>query len=140
MAGIEISGHIQSRDRKEREDYAARIYVIFPFLTFSSSKFIEYIWAEDLPIGTIKTSPAGNNIKQIVARSGKMEGAQWVVENRNVYEDYVAAFGKKPTMNAGAVAIMCNADNSKSSAGALFDDITIGTGSETIDLTGKGGR
>jgi hypothetical protein len=35
------------------------------------------------------------------------------------------AFGKKPGLQAGAIAIMCNADNTKSEAEALFDDIEI---------------
>lgn len=115
---------------KEKDDYAARVYVIFPFLNFSSSRFIEYIWAEDLPIGTIKTSPVSGNVRQIVVRSGRIEGGQWVNERRNVYEDYIKAFGRNPTMRAGAVAIMCDADNTKSSAEALFDDIAIRTKEE----------
>lgn len=111
---------------KEKDDYAARIYVIFPFLNFSSSKFIEYVWSEDLPVGTIQKSPEGDNIRLIVARTGKVEGAQWVVENRNVYEDYVEAFGAKPGRSVGAIAIMCDADSTKTQAEALFDDIAIG--------------
>lgn len=110
----------------EKDDYAARVYVIFPFLNFSSSKFIEYVWDENIPAGTVFDSPKSKNIRQIVARSGAAVGEQWVSESRNVYEDYVMAFGEKPRRNVGAVAIMCNADNTKSEAESLFDDIAIG--------------
>ena len=110
---------------KERDDYAARVYVIFPFLSFSSSKFIEYVWDKDMPLGTVMTSPRGDNIKQIVARSGELKEGQWVNETRNVYDDYVMAFGKPPTRSAGAIAIMCNADNTKTEAESLFDEIVI---------------
>lgn len=115
---------------KERDDYAARVYVIFPFLSFSSSKFMEYVWSEDLPVGTIQKSPEGDNIRIIVARSGKVEETQWVVENRDVYKDYLNAFGTKPTRSVGAIAIMCDADSTKTEAEALFDDIAIGNETE----------
>ncbi|MBN1526259.1 MAG: DUF3047 domain-containing protein [Candidatus Omnitrophica bacterium] len=109
----------------EKDDYAARVYVIFPFLSFSSSKFIEYVWAEDMEPGTILDSPAGKNVKKIVVRSGKVPGDEWVTETRNMYDDYVAAFGGKPTRSAGAVAIMCDADGSGSIAESTFDNIAI---------------
>lgn len=109
----------------EKDDYAARVYVIFPFLSFSSSKFIEYVWAEDMPVGTVMDSPAGKNVKKIVVRSGKAPEGGWVTESRNMYEDYAKVFGKKPGMGAGAIAIMCDAEGSQSIAEATFDDIAI---------------
>lgn len=110
---------------KERDDYAARVYVIFPYLSFSSSKFIEYVWDKDLPLGTVMTSPRSNNVKQIVARTGELKEGQWVNETRNVYDDYVLSFGKPPNLSVGAIAIMCNADNTKTEAESLFDEIVI---------------
>lgn len=114
-------------EEKDKDDYAARIYVVFPFLSFSSSKFIEYVWAQDMPVGTILKSPVADNVKLIVARNDKVSDGKWVSESRNVYKDYVKAFGKRPRMNVGAVAIMCDADNSKTEAESLFDDIAIAT-------------
>jgi len=114
-------------EEKDKDDYAARVYVVFPFLSFSSSKFIEYVWAQNIPVGTIMKSPVANNVRLIVARSNKAGDGEWVNENRNVYEDYVKAFGEKPRMSVGAVAIMCNANNSKTEAESFFDDIAIET-------------
>jgi hypothetical protein len=114
-----------ARTEEEKDDYAARIYVILPFLNFSTSKFLEYVWAEDIPVGTIIDSPSGNNVKIVVARSGKAGGREWVAESRNVYEDYIKAFGKKPNMKVRAIAIMCDADSTETSAESLFDDIVI---------------
>lgn len=114
-----------ARNEEEKDDYAARVYVIFPFLSFSSSKFLEYVWVEDMPVGTIINSPFGDNVKIIVARSGKGKEGEWVAESCNAYEDYVRAFGKKPNMKVRAIAIMCDADGTKTSAESLFDDITI---------------
>ena len=110
---------------KDRDDYAARVYVIFPFLNFSSSRFIEYLWSEDLPVGTIIDSPSGDNVKMIVIRSGKPESDAWISEKRNVHEDYLKAFGREPGLKAGAVAIMCDADSAKTQAESMFDEIMI---------------
>jgi hypothetical protein len=110
---------------KERNDYAARVYVIFPFLNFSSSKFIEYVWDENIPVGTIIKSPDGENIKVIVIRNGRIEGERWAEERRNVYDDYLQLFGQKPRLKAGAVAIMCDADGTKTEAESCFDSIAI---------------
>ena len=113
------------RNEKDRDDFAARVYVIFPFLNFSMSRFIEYVWAEDLPAGAIIENPLAKNVKLIVVRSGKAQINDWLSESRNVYEDYVKAFGEKPRRKVGAIAMMCDADSSKSEAESLFDEITI---------------
>lgn len=114
-----------ARTPKEKDDYAARVYIIFPFLNFSSSRFIEYVWAQDIPVGKVIDSPAGSNVKIIVARSGKTAENEWAFERRNVYNDYIKAFGRKPNRSAGAIAIMCDSDSTKSSAESDFDDIVI---------------
>lgn len=114
-----------AKNDEERDDYAARVYVILPFLSFSSSKFIEYVWANDLPVGTIMDSPIASNVKLIVVRSGRTTDSSWYSESRNVYEDYLKAFGKEPKLKAGAIAMMCDADSTKSTAESQFDDIVI---------------
>jgi len=122
----------KAKTEKEMDDYAARVYVIFPFLNFSSSKFIEYVWDENSPVNTISKSPQGNNIRLIVVRNGKGKPGEWIAESRNVYEDYVKAFGVKPRLKAGAIAIMCDADGTKTEAESLFDDIAIGNEAGSI--------
>lgn len=109
----------------EQDDYAARVYVIFPSSNFKKTKSIEYIWDEDLPEGTILTSPYFKNIKLIVVKSGKNIG-QWMFEERNIYEDYKKAFGKAPTAWVGAIALMTDTDNTVSTAEALYKNIKVG--------------
>ncbi len=125
----------KAKTPKEKDDYAARVYVIFPYLSFTFSRFIEYIWAEDMPVGTVFDSPYGSNVKMIVVHRGMPDSDKWASESRNVYEDYVKAFGKPPDKNAGAVAMMCDADSTKTSAESMFDDITI-SASENIKEEG----
>ncbi len=109
----------------ERDDYAARFYVIFPKLSFSRTKTLEYIWDKDLPEGTILTSPYFKNIKIIVVESGDNNRGNWVYEERNILEDYRKCFGTEPGW-AGAIAIMTDTDNTASTAEACYDEIKVG--------------
>lgn len=109
----------------EKDDYAARVYVIFPSLNFRKTKSLEYVWDESLQEETIMTSPYFKNIKIIVAQSGKKNMGQWMTEKRNIYEDYKKAFGDSPP-NVGAVALMTDTDNTLSTAEALYRNIKVG--------------
>jgi hypothetical protein len=110
----------------EKDDYAARVYVIFPSLHFIKTKSIEYIWDENIPEGTIITSPYFRNIKLIVAESGRKNMGKWVFEERNIFEDYKKAFGKPPASSVGAIALMTDTDNTLSTAEALYKNIKVG--------------
>ena len=110
---------------EEEDDFAARVYVVFPALFFSHTKVLEYIWAEDLDVGTVSSSPYSDNIKLIVAESGAKEGGEWVLEERDIYEDYLSAFNAKPKLKIGAIAFMCDSDSTKSNAEAYFDEIKL---------------
>ena len=110
----------------ERDDYAVRVYVIFPALIFTNTKCLEYVWAEDIPAGTVLTSPFFNNIKLIVLESGAKNLGQWVSEERNIFNDYKLAFKREPSVNAGAIALMTDADNTQSQAEGCYADIKVG--------------
>lgn len=114
----------ESISSKKEEDFAARIYVIFPAAFFTKSKVIEYIWSENIPAGTFGSSGYSENIKVLVLRSGSA-GSEWFEETRNVYEDYLKLFGSKPSYNIGAIAFMTDSDSTKTEAGSLYDDIKI---------------
>ena len=100
----------------EKDDYAARVYIIFPSWYFMHMRCIEYLWDENLPEGTVMTSPYWHNIKLIVAESGRKKMGQWVFEERNIYEDYKKAFGRAPPAYVGAIALMTDTDNTLSTA------------------------
>jgi hypothetical protein len=117
---------LKLRQGIERDDYAARVYVIFPSINFMSSKALEYVWDESIPVGIICQSPYSGNIRLIVVQTGKDEMRKWVFEERNIYEDYQRAFGSKPTLKVGAIALMSDADNTEDVVEAYFDEIRIG--------------
>ena len=109
-----------------QDDFAARVYVIFPGFFFTTSKALEYIWTETIPEGTVVTSPYSRNLQLIVAECGKGERNEWVSEYRDIYEDYVMAFGEEPKLNIGAIAFMTDADSTGSTAESFYDEIKIG--------------
>lgn len=110
----------------EKDDYAARVYVIFSSWNFMNIKSLEYVWDESLPAESVMTSPYFDNIKLIVAQSGRDTSGEWVSEKRNVYQDYKRAFGQEPPRYATAIALMTDADNTMSTAEAMYKDLKVG--------------
>ncbi len=108
---------------KADDDYAARFYVIFPAIFFANSKALEYVWANAAASGTIASSPYSDNIKVFILQSGEKDG--WMPEERDIYKDYVEAFGEEPKLAIGAISFMCDSDSTKSKAEAFFDDVNI---------------
>jgi len=109
----------------EKDDYAARFYVIFPRFPFLRLQCVEYVWARDLPEGTVLTNPNFKNLKIVVVESGAGNLGKWVFEERNLYNDFIKLFGSQPG-NVGAIAVMTDAENTASTAEAQYDEIRVG--------------
>ena len=128
--------------RKDGDDYPARIYVAFEYDSsrvgfFGRAKYqmyrmvmgqypplhvINYIWGNRARVGTIVSSPSSDRVAMFVIRSGPDGLDTWIKERRNVYQDYIRAFGQKPPRISG-IAIMTDSDNTGESATAFFGDI-----------------
>lgn len=118
-------GASQAGDWIEKDDYAARFYVIFPRFPFTRVQCLEYVWDKELPEGTVIKNPLFSNLKIIVLESGERNLGKWVSEERNIYEDFRMLFGSKPG-KAGAIALMTDSDNTASTAEAQYDEIRVG--------------
>ena len=117
--------HILTRgDSRTRsgDDYAARIYVIFPHWFFPKTKTLNYIWANRLPKESIQPNAFTGNAMMIAVESGDEKAGQWISVRRNIIEDYRRAFGEDPP-NVGAIAIMTDTDQTGESAIAWYSDI-----------------
>jgi len=110
----------------ERDDFAARVYVIFASWNLFNIQSLEYIWAENIPEGTVIASPYFKNLKLIVVESGRDNMGNWVFEKRNIYDDYKMAFGRIPKRKVSAIALMTDSDNTLSTAEAFYKDIKVG--------------
>ena len=114
----------ESLDTENEDDFAARVYVIFPAMFFTNSKVLEYVWAETLPVGSTGVSPYSKNIKLMVLESGAKK--DWAFEERDIRADYLAMFGREPEYDIGAVAFMTNSEHTGSDADAVYDEIKLG--------------
>ena len=128
---------------KAGDDFPSRLYVTFEYdpekvsfgkkLKYKAGRAIfgdipigalNYIWETKTPIGTIVENAYTDFAQMIVVESGPQKVGTWVVEERNIYEDYKRTFGEEPPMING-VAIMTDTDNTKEEATAYYGDIVF---------------
>lgn len=109
---------------KAGDDYAARIYVVFPSVFFWRTKALNYIWANKLPLGESLPSSYTKNDILIAVESGPAHIGEWREYRRNIYEDFIKHFGFAPG-KVGAIAVMTDTDNTGSRATACYGPIFI---------------
>ena len=127
--------------RKDGDDYPARLYITFAYepdkvsfgkkLKYKAGQALfgdipiaalNYIWVSKSPVGTVVDNAFTSFAKMIVVESGTRRIGSWVEEERNVYQDYLSAFGEEPPAING-IAIMTDTDNTKERAVAYYGDI-----------------
>lgn len=141
ISGVNTRGDVH---RKNGDDYAARIFIIFSgsdsktgipgeagtrvlrsiYGEALTAKYLNYIWANKAPVGTVVASPYTGRFMMIAVESGNQHAGTWVTERRNLFSDYKKAFGK-PSPPVAAVAIMTDTDDTGQSAVAYFGDIAF---------------
>jgi hypothetical protein len=109
---------------KNGDDYAARVYVVFPGRFFWQTKAINYIWANRLARGEFIPNAFTGNAMMLAVESGTDKRGTWVTEERDVLADFRRLFGEEPR-EMGAIAIMTDTDNTGGEATAWYGDITI---------------
>jgi hypothetical protein len=111
--------------RKEGDDYAARIYVVFPAFFFWNTRSLSYVWANRLPVGEMWPNAfAGKAVTMIAVDSGGAKAGQWVGHRRDVRADFRRVYGEDPPA-LGAVAVMTDSDNTRGRAVAYYGDISL---------------
>jgi Protein of unknown function (DUF3047) len=111
-------------ESKSGDDYAARVYVVFPGRFFWQTRAICYVWSGVMPAGTFKKSPYTSNVVNVAVASGTAAAGTWRVEERNYVEDFRRYFGADPP-DPAAVGIMTDTDNTGSSVEAWYGDISF---------------
>jgi hypothetical protein len=121
-----VAGIIEKGDAriKAGDDYAARVYVVFPHWFFPKTKSLNYIWANRLPAGSLVPNPFTGNAMMLAIASGPEKVGQWQTVRRNIAEDYRRAFGTEPPETA-TIALMTDTDNTGGTATAWYDDLHL---------------
>ncbi len=110
---------------KAGDDFAARVYVVFPSFWFWNTRALTYVWANKLPVGQVWPNAfAGNNVMMLAVDSGQAKAGQWVSHRRDLAADFRRCFGEAPPA-IGAIAVMTDSDNTKARAVAYYGDITL---------------
>lgn len=108
----------------DTDDQAAQLLVVFPKTFFERRKIISYIWDPTAPKGAI-TSAAGPvylNVQAIVVESGDDRIGHWIIEKRNVVDDFRALYGEIPE-HAVAIRLQINSQHTQSVAEAFWKTI-----------------
>jgi hypothetical protein len=121
-----IAGTIEQGDEKSKsgDDYAARVYVIFPGRFFWQTRAINYIWANHLPAGQSLPNAFSSKAMMLAVESGPAKSGQWLLEERDILADYRQLFKEEPH-EIGAIAIMTDTDNTGSEATAWYGELSI---------------
>ena len=115
----------KAETERSGDDYAARVFVIFdPVLFNLQMRAVCYVWAAKEPVGRTYSSPYSRNIATVVLRSGDRDAGQWVIEERDVVQDFERFFGETPEM-VTALALMVDTDNTGARGRAWFDDLEL---------------
>lgn len=124
---------------KAGDDYAARVYVSFKVepgalgvgtrakLALARSIYgdqvpdaaLNYVWDNRQPVGTFMPNAYTDRTRMIVLRSGAGDAGGWVMERRDVAEDFERAFGALPAQLSG-IALASDTDNTGESARTGF--------------------
>jgi len=109
---------------KAGDDYAARVYVVFPHWFFLKTRTLNYIWANRLPRDSVQANAFTANAMMFSVESGSEQAGEWLTERRDIVADFRRAFGEVPP-NVGAIAIMTDTDNTGEAVIAWYGDIVV---------------
>ena len=110
--------------KKSGDDFAARVYVVFPRSFFWQTRAINYVWSAKMPKNSSAPSPYTANAMIVAVESGDEKAGNWVAEEQNVFEDYKRLFGADPP-KIGAVAVMTDTDDTGDDVTAWYGDISL---------------
>jgi len=106
----------------ERDDQAAQLFVMF-----GKSKAIVYLWDSNAPEKMVSkiSSPPFVDLRVMVLRSGSREKGIWVVEERDLRQDYHLVFGAGRIPQIRGIRIQINSQHTQASAESYFSDLHL---------------
>ena len=88
------------------------------------TRLIGYAWDATAPARTMERSRKTSLVTFFILRSGPAELGRFMVERRNVRDDYARAFGEEPS-SPGVVAISIDTNDTHSTAEAVIGRIAF---------------
>jgi hypothetical protein len=104
-----------ANERDGKNDSALAVYLVVPYSRVAGPKAVKYIWSEVVPEGARLESNSG--LTQVrVLRSGAGQRGEWVQERVNARDDFRQFFGTADTPRPAGIAVLTDADDTRSSA------------------------
>jgi hypothetical protein len=110
--------------RKSGDDFAARVYVIFPGKFFWQTRALVYVYSDKLPVGTIIANAYTGSAAVVSVAAGNRHAGVWRHESRRYVDDYRSYFHADPP-DPVAVAVMTDGDDTGSLAEAWYGEIAF---------------
>jgi DUF3047 family protein len=119
---LQFPDHADERKAKTN-DSALAVYAVWPNNSWSV-KSLKYVWSAVVPKGTHLTSSRG--LTQVrVLETGKQRQGEWVSERVNIADDYRRYFGGGEIPKAEGIAVLTDADDTKSVARGDYADFRL---------------
>ena len=83
---------------------------------------LEYEWGDGAPKETVVENGWNARIRLLLAESGAERVGEWVLETRNIFDDFRKAFGEDPGRMI-SIGIHCDSDATESRSEGYFGDI-----------------
>jgi hypothetical protein len=96
-------------------DSVLAVYLLVPYSRITGPKAMKYVWSEKVDVGTHLNSNYGLT-QVLVLRSGLAGKDDWAEQKVNALEDYQKYFGESETPKPAGIAVLTDADDTKSSA------------------------
>jgi hypothetical protein len=108
----------QGGDERESatNDSALAVYMAVPYSKIRGPRALKYIWSEKVSVGTRLTSNQGLTQVRVVRSGPPASKDAWVEERVNVLKDWTAAFQESEAPKPGGIAVLTDADDTKSTA------------------------
>jgi hypothetical protein len=117
-------------ERTSKNDSPLAVYMLVAYSRVAGPKAVKYIWSERVPVGTHLTS--NNGLTQVrVLRTGHPSGTGWIEERVNVLEDYGKYFDDKDTPKPEGIAVLTDADDTRSTAAGDYANFRACAGAKS---------
>ena len=87
-----------------------------PYSKVRGPKAVKYVWSEKLPVGTRLESNGGLTQARVLRSGAPASRDAWVEERVNALQEWKAAFKESETPKVGGIAVLTDADDTKSTA------------------------
>jgi hypothetical protein len=77
------------------------------------------------PVGSRFTNPKQGRVHYIVVRSGDMDRARWMTEQRDIAADYLSVFGEAPAAGPDEIEISVDSNDTRSHSESSIGEIRV---------------